>query len=202
MHNHSEPRDMSFANRASSYDKGLEGRLSRRFYELILNNIQLPKEARILDVGCGTGALLRMIADQTPIDGYGIDSEPNMVREAQKQCPAMNIRQARCEKTPFEGGSFDALITCMAYHHFADKPGFAKEAARILKPGGRLYIAEVRVPTPIRQFANAIFHHRSIAGESQTPEQIVRTFAEHGFRQDGYARKGFAQLFILELVGM
>lgn len=201
MRNHNNLKDFDFGARAASYDKGIEGRLSKRFYGLVLSRVQLPENARVLDAGCGTGALLRMIANRHPIIGFGIDMEPGMIEQARRQCPDMTIQRARCEQTPFEDASFDTMVTCMAYHHFSDKPGFAREAARILKPDGRLYIADVGFPTPIRQTVSGILRHRGIAGEFCTPGQITQTFEKHGFVPDGYAKDGLAQLIILKKAG-
>ena len=67
-----------------------------------------------------------------------------MITVAKSKYPKMDFQLSRCEDMPFESQSFDILIACMAYHHFSDKEGFAKEAARVLKPNGVLYIADSR----------------------------------------------------------
>ena len=169
-HFHGEKqRDIRFDRRASAYDRGFEGKSARRFYRLILNELKLNDGARVLDVGCGTGALLRMMADRYRIIGTGIDMGQGMIEQAHRNCPEMDIQVSRCEETPFDDNTFDALTCCLAYHHFSDKQGFTKEALRILKPGGRLYIADPRFPVFIRTPLNGIFRHMNIAGEFCTP---------------------------------
>ena len=68
-------KDFKFDKRAATYDEGFAGRFSRKFYNLILREIEVQQGAFVLDVGCGTGALLGEIANVHEITAYGIDSE-------------------------------------------------------------------------------------------------------------------------------
>jgi len=196
---HGEKKDLDFGKRAHKYD-GSWGRILSRFYRLLLKQVKLSPDMTILDVGCGTGIMLRKMADSCPIIGYGIDMEENMIKEAQHKCPEMNIQISRCEETPFEDNTFDTIIACLAYHHFSDREGFAKESARILKPGGSLYIADPHYPKIIRKLMNAFFNHRRIAGGFYTPDEIFEDLAAFGFEPDGYVFDGLAQVVKLKLV--
>ncbi|MCL2776101.1 MAG: class I SAM-dependent methyltransferase [Oscillospiraceae bacterium] len=191
-------KDMDFGKRASKYD-GFEGRISYKFYHLLLAQINLVPDTAILDVGCGTGTMLRKMADNCRIKGYGIDIAPNMIEEAKRKCPEMIIQYSRCEQTPFNDSTFDILTTCMAYHHFSDKKGFAKEAARILKPGGCLYIADPNFPYVIRKLLNGVFNGLHISAGFYKPEKIFNDFAEYGFIPDGYVKDGYAQVVKMKL---
>jgi ubiquinone/menaquinone biosynthesis C-methylase UbiE len=111
----------------------------------------------------------------------------------------MNIQLAKCEATPFGNDFFDVITTCMAFHHFSDQTGFAKEAARILKPGGRLFIADPRFPFIVRKTINGLFHLLNIAGGFNTPQELYKHFSEHRFIQDGFAVDGYAQVIKLKL---
>jgi len=202
MRNNNRSRDMDFNKSAAKYDS-VGGKLSRRFYRLLVAQVaqaELSPGANVLDVGCGTGTILRMIADACDINGFGIDMSENMVAEAKRKCPNMDIQISRCEATPFADGTFDAVTACMAYHHFSDKAGFAKEAARILKPGGCLYIADPRFPGAIRKIMNAACRLLRVAGEFSTPGQITAAFAAHGFEAGGHAKDGYAQVVMLKLL--
>lgn len=174
-------KDFKFSKRAAAYDEGFEGRFSKKFYNTLLLNLKIKNGYNILDVGCGTGYLLSKIADMYKINGYGIDAEPNMIDIAKKKCHSMNIRISASENTPYESGMFDVLTACMAYHHFSDKTGFAKEASRILRTGGNLYIADPKFPFPIRKVINGILKIHKITGKFFTSQEIVNDFSLYGF---------------------
>jgi ubiquinone/menaquinone biosynthesis C-methylase UbiE len=192
-----EVKDFNFEKAAAKYDKRV-GKISGRFYSLLLAQVELFTGANVLDVGCGTGAVLRRMADVCEINGYGIDAEENMIREAKVKCPDMNIQISRCEDTPFGSQYFDVITACMAYHHFADREGFAKEAARLLKPGGRLYIADPRLPFIIRKILNGLFRLINVAGHFDNPQELYRHFGKYGFYPDGFIFDGYAQVVIFK----
>jgi len=87
----------------------------------------------------------------------------------------------------------------MAYHHFSDKAGFAKEAARIIRPGGRLYIADPCFPGIVRVLMNGFFKLIRVAGAFYTPDEIHRDFSVCGFEPDGYAKDGYAQVVKMKM---
>ena len=193
-----KPKDMSFANFAPSYDSGIAGKGSRKFYDLLLRVIELHSGSSVLDVGCGTGTLLTMISKKYEISGYGIDTEPNMIDAAVKNCPQMRFFVGGCDKLQFDDSIFDAVIACMAYHHFDKKEEFAREAARVLKPGGILYIVDPRFPWVIRKTINGILRLVRVVGEFYTPDEIKDRFAEHGFICNGAVTDSYAQVVKLQ----
>lgn len=120
-------KDFKFDKRAESYDEGFEGRSSRKFYDLITGSVEITDGMNVLDIGCGTGTILYRLAQENSINGFGIDVEEKMLEQAKKKCPGMDFRLCSCDDTPFEGGTFDVIIACMAYHHFPDKEGFPRK---------------------------------------------------------------------------
>lgn len=191
-------RDFNFSERAEKYDDGFEGKFSQKFYNALLSQINLKSSKKVLDVGCGTGYLLRKLDDSYRIDGYGIDVEGSMVQVAKRQCPKMKIQQSTCEETPFDDNTFDLVIACMAYHHFSDKKGFANEAARILKTGGSLYIADPYFPFIIRKAINTLLRLLRIKGQFFTAQEIANQFKEYGFELSSSLRKGYVQVVELK----
>ena len=196
-----DQKDFDFSKRAVSYDEGYAGRLSQRFYNLLQSEVKLDEGMRILDVGCGTGALLKRLCGEKRIVACGIDSEENMIAVAARKCPDYSFQQAKSEQLPFDDSSFNVLTACMAYHHFSDKAGFAREAARVLKPGGVLYIADPKFPFLIRKGINGVARLFRIAGEFLTAREMADRFEEYGFVYSGAAYSGFAQVVKLTWQG-
>lgn len=191
-----EKKDFKFDKRVDKYDDHFEGRMSRRFYELLYRYTDLKKGDRVLDVGCGTGTILKTFSELENIEGHGIDVEPQMLSVAHRKCPDMDIRECSCEDTPYDDSYFDTLTVCMAYHHFPDKDAFTKEALRLLKPNGRLYIADPAFPHPVRKALNLMC--RNINGEFFSSEEMRSRFEKQGFRYIGVQKDRYAQLVIFE----
>jgi Methylase involved in ubiquinone/menaquinone biosynthesis len=194
-------KDFKFDKRAASYDDGFEGKFSQRFYRLLLSSIDLKPSYTVLDVGCGTGYLLRKMSEQQMIIGYGIDIEANMIDKAKRTCPEMDIQTSPSEKTPFGNNTFDVMTACMAYHHFSDKEGFIKEAARILRTGGCLYIADPFFPFPVRKAINGVLKLFKVAGKFFTAKEMAADFSRFGFDFDCVIQKGIVQVVKLVKTG-
>jgi ubiquinone/menaquinone biosynthesis C-methylase UbiE len=195
---HRKKLDFKFGKRASVYDESYEGKFSRRFYKLLLDNVDLKPKSKILDVGCGTGEILKRLSHQENILGYGIDVEENMVGIAKRKCPDMKIQISKSDYLPFTNESFDIIIACMAYHHFENRIGFAREAARVLKKGGKLYVVDPNFPAILRKVFNKILRHINTTGHFSDSNEICTDFASFGFGLSACIKNGYAQLFILE----
>jgi ubiquinone/menaquinone biosynthesis C-methylase UbiE len=188
----------SYNQKADDYNETFDGKFTERFKELLLDMIELDNGMRVLDVACGNGTLLRMLSSKKDIRGYGIDISDRMILNAKKICPDMEFMVSGCDHTAFPDQMFDVVSVCAAYHHFPDVKAFAAEAGRILKPGGRIYIADVFYSSPIRVILNP-FIPLSKAGDVRfySPREIERNFEAHGFRKTNFMIEGHIQ--ILEL---
>ena len=191
-----EKRDFKFDKRADKYDDHFEGKLSKVFYKLIYDNIELSPSAEVLDVGCGTGTILRTLSDREDISAHGIDVEPEMIKIARNKCPDADIRLCSCEETPYTDNQFDVLTACMAYHHFPDKEAFEKEALRILKTDGLLYIADPNFPLLLRKIINRLA--RRFNGEFLSSAEISDRFSKFGFKTVSVSKCKYGQLVILQ----
>jgi ubiquinone/menaquinone biosynthesis C-methylase UbiE len=123
-----------------------------------------------------------------------------MIQVAQKRCPDMNIQQSTCERMPFDDYTFNLITACMAYHHFSDKEGFAQEAARTLKVGGYLYIADPRLPFIIRKVINGLLNLFKIAAHFFTTQEVSDRFTKYGFVLSSSFEKGFVQIVELKKI--
>ena len=101
---------------------------------------------RVLDLGTGTGAVARLVAERFPeAEIVGADMAPQMIEEARRvtDSPRITYQVADAQKLPFADGAFD-LVTLGNMIPFFD------ELARVVKPGGRMLIAySAGAETPI-----------------------------------------------------
>jgi len=108
-----------------------------------------PTDA-VLDVATGTGFTALAFAPAVR-SVVGLDVSPGMLAGARKQAEQQDVanvtfQEGTAEALPFADAAFD-IVTCrIAPHHFLDIQKFLREAARVLKPGGRLVLVDTTVP--------------------------------------------------------
>ncbi len=124
--------------------------LGRRYRGRTMMLAAVQRGDHVLDVGCGTGWLTRRAADIAGPTGAasGIDAAPDMIRMAMQQATrernAALFKVAMIEALPFQDSSFDLVVASLIIHHLPPdlKVVGLKEIYRVLKPGGRLFLAE------------------------------------------------------------
>jgi ubiquinone/menaquinone biosynthesis C-methylase UbiE len=122
------------------------GDSTERHVEELERTVPLPGKA-VLDVGCGGGGFLRALARRgATVAGVEID-EGQLARARAAGLDESCLHVGRAEALPFADASFDVVCCIFTLHHFpADVQDRAfAEAARVLRPGGALFIVE---PTP------------------------------------------------------
>ena len=188
-------KDIRFDKRATKYDNGIEGFLSQRFYNDLLDNVILSPGNCVLDVGCGTGTFLNRLSNNgTKISCYGIDYSKNMIWEAEKKYPQMNFCVGNSKELPYEDATMDVVITCMAYHHFEDQKAFRKEAFRILKPCGELYVCDPKFPAFLSYVFNSVFRLSKTAARFYNKDEYILDFTLEGFTFHKYFEDSYVQI--------
>lgn len=114
----------------------------------------------ILDIGCGAGMDLLLAAKKVGPTGraIGIDMTPSMIERARAGAKAaglsnVEIRQGGAEALPVEDGSVDVVISNGVLNLTTDKPKAFGEIARVLRPGGRLLLADIIIGTELSEGA-------------------------------------------------
>ncbi len=152
---------------------GLYASLRGKFvvWATLIDQLALRGDEKILDLGCGRGAVLLLAAQQlTTGRAIGVDlwrredqsgnSAEATLRNAQAEGVAdrVEIHTADMTSLPFESGSFELVVSSLAFHNIRSRTGREKaidEAVRVLRPGGRLIVADLWATRDYeRQLAN------------------------------------------------
>lgn len=132
--------------------------MCRKDYPDILAELEKENFTDLLDAGCGTGAVIALLAGQFPNRHYtGIDLSPKMVEAARaKRIKGAEFICGDCEKLPFPEHSFDVVTCSMSFHHYPHPVDFFRSCQRVLRPGGRLIIRDMTGPSIMIMFVNRI----------------------------------------------
>ena len=141
--------------------------------------------------------------ERRTIKGFGIDISDQMVKNAAIKNPDMEFRVSGCESIPFKNDSMDIITVCAAYHHFPDTASFAKEAARVLKPDGMIYIADMYLPSILRLIVNPFVPLLFKDGDVRfySPKAIAGNFRRFGFEKTGAKVTGNIQIVSMRKAG-
>lgn len=174
-------------HRAAGYDWlarvltfGREG----RFREHMLRLAKLRPGEAVLDVACGTGTLAIAAKRLVGSDGSvaGVDASTEMIVRARAKAKRsgldLTLVNGTAQELPFKDGQFDIVIGTLMLHHLSKpvRSAFVHEAARVLKPTGRLLLIDFGRPVHRSRFPRLHRHgHVDMNG-------IASLLAESGFK--------------------
>ena len=179
-----------FDRSAGKYDahSPLHYRLTRLCDEAILKRLaKFDGVSRVLDVGCGTGALLEKIRFKYPtcvLDG--IDLSSGMLEIAQKRnIPHATFVEGDAEALPYGDGCFDVVLCCSSFHHYPNPQKALAEFRRVLRPRGMVMICDMDLPVAARLFANHILFPSLRTGDVHvySSHEMKKRLEECGFAQ-------------------
>jgi ubiquinone/menaquinone biosynthesis C-methylase UbiE len=126
-------------------------RLLRGFYRRLADDVAgaAPQAGALLDVGTGPGVLLVELARRRPdLRLTGIDLSADMAALAQRNLTPFGARATArvgdVTDLPFPDRSFDLIVSSLSLHHWDEPEAAVPELARVLRPGGRLYVYDFR----------------------------------------------------------
>lgn len=122
---------------------------------------------RVLDLGCGTGTLTILIKQMHPeSEVVGVDIDPQILDVARRKASRSGVEiildQGSATALPYPDASFDRVLSSLVFHHLRteQKMQAAREAFRVLRPGGELHMADFGPPnSPLMAAVAAVIGH-------------------------------------------
>ena len=154
--NKKEQSRQTFDLQASKYDTTFYGKHARNIYPYLLNDIIRCYGEEVLDLGCGTGALMKqVISEDSHRHLTGIDLSSQMIEKAKHQLKnKATLVVGDSENLPFFDQTFDIVYCNDSFHHYPNPQKAIAEIYRVLKIGGTLIIGDTYLPVIARQVMN------------------------------------------------
>lgn len=145
-------------------DSALQALLYRPVHAVVLERCarHVPEPRWVLDVGCGTGRLLRDATNRFPRARLvGVDVSRTMLAMASGVCRSLMPVRSRAEALPFADGLFDIATATLTYHHWLDRGTGVAEIGRVLTGGG-VFVLATPVAPPDRKRIRRPWRERSV----------------------------------------
>ncbi len=163
------------------------------FKRRLLDAASIESGESVLDVGCGTGTLLREIARREPSASVtGLDADPAILEIANRKLAkigaACELVRGNSTEMPFADDTFDHVVSTLFFHHLrpVDKRITIEEIMRVLRPGGAVHIADWGQPTGLLQRL-AFYQIQVFDGFENTRDHVSGMLATQ-FREGGFGR--------------
>jgi len=119
-----------------------------RIHQEMIGLAGLRAGQQVLDVGCGTGNLLRATRKRHPdVDLTGLDPDPKALARAGRKLRGVRLDRGFAQELPYPDASFDRVFSSLMLHHLdtESKDALLAEVRRVLRPEGRFILADVAV---------------------------------------------------------
>jgi ubiquinone/menaquinone biosynthesis C-methylase UbiE len=138
-----DPVVAEYAKAAQQYDQKWAFYVEATTRET-LKRVPMSASSRVLDVGCGTGELLRRLRAKYPDAALaGLDPVAEMLAVARDKLSGReDLRIGYADSLPWSAGTFDAVVSCNMFHYISHPVQALREMSRVLRPGGSLVLTD------------------------------------------------------------
>ncbi len=129
----------------------------------------------VLDVGCGTGRLLRRAYRYWPeAQLIGVDPADGMIEKAKLLTQNATFYMDMAEALPLEDNSVDLALSTTSFHHWQDQAAGIREITRVLRPGGYFMLVDISMP----EWLAGVFRLKRV----YSPNQMRTLFTQAGLQ--------------------
>jgi ubiquinone/menaquinone biosynthesis C-methylase UbiE len=156
--------------------------------------LDLGPGSRLLDVACGRGASVLLLAERFGCQAVGVDMSPHSIDAARQAAfsrgleSSVRFATADAERLPFPAESFDAVLCECALCLFPDKPAAAREMARVLAPGGRVGVSDVVRSAELPDRLQGVESYIACIADARPLEDWTTLFMDAGLTPEGASR--------------
>ena len=147
MSEHLDIIKKEFTKQSKMFDTYQSAHSKERFNRVAIEKLHLTGYESVLEVAAGTCSLGRMIAPDvkniTELDATEAMLEAGKAENQKAAITNAGYVIGEAEAMPFSDGSFDIVVSRLAFHHFEDVEKAFSEMTRVLRPGGRLLVADM-----------------------------------------------------------
>jgi arsenite methyltransferase len=141
----------------------------------------LPAGARVLDVGCGSGATVEHLRARHRLAAFGLDASMVLALSGRRRNPSLPLLQAMGERLPVCDDSLDAILSECSLSLVTDIDQALAGFRRALRPGGYLVVSDVYVRNPEGIAALRRLPFESCVRGAMLRDEIVERLRAHGF---------------------
>ena len=172
----------------------------------LIAQANIKPDHHILDVGCGTGSFVVLLARQFPAAKVtGLDPDPKALRRAQakiaRAAVSVQLDRGFADQLPYQRDSFDRVFSSFMFHHLEEheKEKSLNEVSRVLKPGGSFHLLDFTADHGTHGFLSRLFHSHARMKDN-TDERLLQLIGHAGLK-NAEKVKGESKYFGLTTTG-
>ena len=148
----------SITTQAASYQNG--SKTQQSVGSRMIDMLNVEKGATVLDLGCGTGYLTKVLSEQVGPEGkvVAVDPDEERLKIAKEKYSARNIEYIQADNKTFPPGQYDLIFSNIVIHWISDKEAVLQQAYQNLCPGGRFAFTTANGYLPIPEIGKTLFN--------------------------------------------
>ena len=196
MRNLTEKNKKFFDKVSKYYDSGILKDWLNGILKKVRKEIKINNNSKILDAGCGTGNLLKILEDENKgLELYGIDISPKMLKIAKSKLKdKAELNLVAVEKIKYKD-EFDYIFSAEAFHHYSNQDRAMENFNLALKKRGKLIIIDLSFGRILNWLFNKIEPGNS---KMNSPSDFLKIFKLHKFKKIKQKKLGF---FVIITIG-